>query len=218
MLVLKNELTTLPPDRVRMELEAAFNKSINNQCRFLFFKTLNSVGASEHWFSELGAGETPIIVWKDHPHQKEMLYLSLAFSISTVSHSNTAMRKEIQKFCKRLQLGISSEMENFALLSRALDAIIRDSKDSDEELLMLCRGLMRGKLPSNCYFDGMREINEEMFSSKQVRTSLTMIEFLCLALKELKFSKTQTPTEIKETQLSCVREFVELYLGANNGR
>ena len=209
---LEEEVTTLPPDRVRGEMESAFFKS-TPECGNIFFKVLKDVGADHYWFAECNPG-TPMLIWKDSEFKKEMLYMGLAYSIATGCRNRTELQTEVKDFCKRLQCGLDSEMIAFGSISLVMTEILMANHLPNADTIFgLCRSLLRGKIPLECYFDGMREINRKSSHSIAAQGCLEMLFLLCLALKEMRFTSEDKPTEIRANQLACVREFVELFLG-----
>ena len=210
---LEDELQYLPSDRVRGEMEAAFEKSVVG-CRNIFFKTLKDVGATTYWFKEMGSYDTPILVWKDSEYKKEMFYMSVAFSIATASSNRTEFSKRIKTFCARMNCGLDSEMVNFGSISLLMTEILMGKTLPNADAIFgICKALLRGKLPLECYIDGMREINRTMNYNKEADKCLEMLYMVSLALKGMKFTKEDKAIDIRARQMECVREFVELFLG-----
>jgi tRNA nucleotidyltransferase/poly(A) polymerase len=201
---LKDELKTLPPDRVRGEMEAAFYKSTPAH-REIFFNTLKAVGAMEYWFPELSDNRYHIVVDKDSEFKKEMVYLSIAYAISANNYSSS---QNIKEFCNRLQIGLSSEMNTFSILYLIVTRYIKTKYIDELEMLILCKSMLRGKVTFDCYIKVFSEIRP----SQDTQKILKMISLVCMELKNQKFTSADNPGFIKQEQLNVAREFIELFL------
>lgn len=214
MMSLEDELKTLPPDRIRAEFESAMFKAEDFEERNSFFITLHASNSLSYWFSELDY-RYPINILRDldSPYKKEILYLSIAYAISTKIGGNLDIKKDIKSFCSKLNIGLEFEMETFAMLATDIpNQFGWGTIKTNEEIFTICRRLQRGKIPAEVYFDSVRAICGKLAFSDDAMIYFDAVRLAYLALKDMKFSATDTPTQIREAQVACVAEFIEIFV------